>query len=543
MLTSIGDAYDVVVMGGGLAGLCLAIQLKQNAADLRIAIIEKHKHPVAESSHKVGESCVEIGSRYFQKTLGLQHLLDNQLPKLGLRFFYSFEANQDISKRIELGPSAFPPVQSFQLDRGRFENALAQECLQRGIDFCDETVVKGIKLGKNDHEVSVVQDNQTRKVRARWLVDASGRNGLLKRQLKLSRPAYHNVNAVWFRIASKIDIDNWSSCEQWINRVKIARRLSTNHLFGKGYWVWLIPLASGSTSIGIVADPKYHPFVEFNNFGRAVEWLKTYEPQCAAIIQDQSNLLQDFKTMKHYSHNCKKMYSADRWCITGDSGVFVDPFYSPGSDFIAISNCFINDLIIRHHRGMPIDMQVREYEKLFRAIYLAFLPLYEDQYSIMGNAKIMSVKIIWDYCMYWGSVALLFFKDKLCDCTFMQSGWVFLQDIYALNEAMQRFFRAWAEVDVSSEKQSDIFIDYTKMQFLRSLSQNLLEDVNDAELIEQFSKNTILVKELANEIILEAVRVVPDLNEIAPKIQSGRSDYLATMFDLFRLDDTNDSTH
>ena len=32
------------------------------------------------------------------------------------------------------------------------------------------------------------------------------------------------------------------------------RQLSTNHLFGEGYWVWLIPLALGSISIGVCAE-------------------------------------------------------------------------------------------------------------------------------------------------------------------------------------------------------------------------------------------------------------------------------------------------
>jgi hypothetical protein len=50
--------------------------------------------------------------------------------------------------------------------------------------------------------------------------------------------------------------------------------LSTNHLLGKGYWVWIIPLASGATSIGIVADPQFHPYAEFNTFERAMQWLK-----------------------------------------------------------------------------------------------------------------------------------------------------------------------------------------------------------------------------------------------------------------------------
>lgn len=100
---------------------------------------------------------------------------------------------------------------------------------------------------------------------------------------------------------------------------------------------------------------------------------------------------------------------------------------------------------------------------------------------------------------------------------------------------MQHFFRAWAELDLSSEHKSEIFIDYTKMQFLRSLSQNLLQDMDDTELIEQLSRNITLAKKLANEIIFEALSVVPELNEKAPKIQCGRSGYLGGMFELFRV--------
>ena len=40
------------------------------------------------------------------------------------------------------------------------------------------------------------------------------------------------------------------------------RQYSTNHLLGEGYWVWLIPLSTGPISIGVCADPRFHPFEE-----------------------------------------------------------------------------------------------------------------------------------------------------------------------------------------------------------------------------------------------------------------------------------------
>ena len=69
----IEDKSDVVIMGGGLAGLSLAIQLKNKAPDASIMVIEKAHFPRPEAALKVGESTVEVGSHYFEKILGLKN--------------------------------------------------------------------------------------------------------------------------------------------------------------------------------------------------------------------------------------------------------------------------------------------------------------------------------------------------------------------------------------------------------------------------------------------------------------------------------------
>ena len=89
---SLAARYDVVVLGGGLAGLTLALQLRQARPDTSILVLERRSFPMPEAAHKVGESTVEISAEYFTNTLGLkEHILSEQLPKNGLRFFWTPE--------------------------------------------------------------------------------------------------------------------------------------------------------------------------------------------------------------------------------------------------------------------------------------------------------------------------------------------------------------------------------------------------------------------------------------------------------------------
>jgi flavin-dependent dehydrogenase len=446
------ETYDVAVLGGGLAGLTLALQLRAARPGTSVFVAEKRPGPAPEAAFKVGESTVELSCNYFGEVIGMKdHLEQEQIHKCGLRFFLEAGDNSDLSERVEIGPPLYPPVPSYQLDRGRFENELGRRCLAAGVDLLQGAFVAGIELGDDGHAVTFVQGgpggDQTT-VKTRWLVDASGRSFLLKRKLGLEEDNGHVVNSSWFRLAGGLDIEQWvrQDDDEWFGRMKERglRRFSTNHLCGEGYWVWLIPLSSGPISIGIVADPRFHPWEQIDTLEGSLAWLREHEPQLSEALEGRRDQVEDFLKVEDFSYGCKQVFSgADRWCLTGEAGAFLDPFYSPGSDYIAMANTFITDLVVRDLDGEDVADRARAHDELYLAAYRTHLAFYEGQYGFWGNPEIMGAKVTANNILYWGANALLFFHRKLTDLEFMEAVRPDVNRIWALNTRLEQLLRQW----------------------------------------------------------------------------------------------------
>ncbi|HWH83802.1 MAG TPA: FAD-dependent monooxygenase [Burkholderiaceae bacterium] len=515
--------HDVVIMGGGLAGLTLALQLKQRFAELDVLVLERRAHPVPEAAHKVGESSVEIGAHYFAKVLGLQQHLDSaQLPKFGFRFFFC-DGRRDIDQVTEIGASRFLSVPSYQIDRGIFENFLGLEAQRRGLRFVDAAIVRHVALAEEGgqegepplHRVSFDAGGATHHVAARWLVDACGRAGLLKRQLGLAQPNAHDANAVWFRVKGKIDIDAWSKDAAWHARCDPphARWLSTNHLVGAGYWAWLIPLASGSHSVGIVADARTHPLESMNTFDKAMEWLRVHQPRLFDELDPKRDALQDFAFFRNFSYGCKQVFSAQRWALTGEAGLFLDPFYSPGSDFIGIANTYITELIALDRAGRPLGAHAQLYDQIYHSFYDSTLALYQDQYALFGDPEVLPVKVIWDYTYYWGVLAQFFFQGRLADLAALGALRDELAQCRALNQAAQDFLRAWSAR--SSKRNSAVMLDQASLPWFAELNRSLNDTLDDAAFRARIRASTAQLRTLAAEMLARAEREHPGLDGAA----------------------------
>src|SRR5690349_14431902 len=82
--TASPDRYDVVIVGGAIAGAATAVLLKRDMPSLRVLVVEKR----TAFDMKVGEATTEMSGMFLTRRLALwKHLEDEHLPKEGLRYW------------------------------------------------------------------------------------------------------------------------------------------------------------------------------------------------------------------------------------------------------------------------------------------------------------------------------------------------------------------------------------------------------------------------------------------------------------------------
>ena len=187
--------YDVAVLGGGLAGLTIAIQLKRERPETRVLVTDKRTEPAPEAAFKVGESSVEIGAYYYREMIGMRdHLEKYQQRKLGLRFFMPAGDN---SRHHQAGRvlHAGPPRRVHASDRPRAVRERAVPARPQGRRRRVPRLARAGRrsLGADRHTILMSQEDEECIATARWVVDASGRANILRRKLGVGRGRRHRA--------------------------------------------------------------------------------------------------------------------------------------------------------------------------------------------------------------------------------------------------------------------------------------------------------------------------------------------------------------
>src|SRR6266581_9478536 len=398
--------YDVVIIGGAFSGAATALMIKRKHPGARVLIVEKN----AAFDRKVGESTTEVSSCYMTRILGLANYLGHeQLAKQGLRMWFCNSMEQRFDDCVEIGPRYSARVQTFQVDRAKLDSHLLQCAVDAGCELLRPAKVTRIELdGPYRSHVSYGTDGSQHTICARWLIDASGRATLLARKLGHYRPNNeHPINAVWARFTGVKDWDSYDWREKfrdYMDACRTSRSWATNHLMGRGWWCWIIPLKGGDHSAGLVYDSRIFKLPDGAHLGERLHRHILTHPVGREIFADAKFIENDvraYSAMPYYS----EQVCGDGWAMVGDATGFIDPLYSPGLDFCSYTTTLTADLISRALNGEEVGETLKYYNHQFRITYRYwFETLYKDKYYYMGDAELMSAALLLDVGSYFAGL-------------------------------------------------------------------------------------------------------------------------------------------
>jgi 2-polyprenyl-6-methoxyphenol hydroxylase-like FAD-dependent oxidoreductase len=512
---------DVVILGGGLAGLTLARQLLLET-DRSILLLERRDHLPPERQ-KVGESTVQLAGHYLAKVLDLEpYLLHQHFMKYNLRFYWP-AGSSDGSRFEDHGCVAIRPfsnVPSYQVNR----NTLEAELLRRNQEsprFELVTSVRQLEVELDDsgpHTVRFSSAGEQRSVQTPWVVDATGRGRFLARQLGLRRELPIEHGSVFWWVEGTVDIERLTDRSRREVRLSPERRhlghiptfLATNHFVDEGLWFWVIPL-QGKTSLGLVFDSSVVDFAEVATAEKATAWVCERFPLFARDLPRRKVL--DASGFRRFSHDCERTISADGWAMTGEAGRFTDPLYSPGSDLISIHNTLITAAIVTGDEDERASL-CELYEQVMRAVTHAYLPSFDTSYNALGDQEVFTLKYGWELSVYFVAYVFPFLNDLFSDRRFILAFLRFFSRLGPINMGLHRLlsgFYQWKQQQGTPPPAQPIYFDLMSFPSLRNAETCFYRigvDVDEARQVLQ--EQLVHLEEMARFIVAHVVSVVED---------------------------------
>jgi flavin-dependent dehydrogenase len=376
-MSTVQDRYDVVILGGAFSGSSAAILLRRESPQLRVLIVER----AVAFDEKVGEATTEMSAMFLTRRLAMWHHLEaEQLPKEGLRYWFSNEKVTGHTNATECGGVIRSAVPAFQLRRDALDEHLLATAVGEGAELLRPSKARDVEILRFENKLTIEENGGTRQITCRWLLDATGRVTFIGRRLDLmQRNDEHPTASIWCRWRGVRHIDDICARDSGLAGRQVgSRRLATNHYMGLGYWIWVIPLGNNETSIGVVFDKRlvdlHHSKNRADDF---IAFLKAI-PALAELLDGATPRLEDLRFYSHLPY-VTKQYMGEGWALLGDAAAFLDPYYSPGLDHAAFSAEATASIIRRDAAGEDIGAAIAEHNETFvRSYHRFFRAAYKD---------------------------------------------------------------------------------------------------------------------------------------------------------------------
>lgn len=300
----------VLVVGGGPAGSTAAGFLARDGID--VVLLERDMFPRYHVGESLLPSCLEV-----LELLGAREFIEAQgfVRKPGAYLHWQGE-----QWTLDFGELRGRYQHSFQVSRATFDALLLQHARRLGahvaeganvreLEFCGERPVAAQWVGRDGAKHRIAFD---------YLVDASGRSGLMATRYLKNRQMHEVFKhiALW---------GYWSDVPQ----PNEARDGAITVASIPDGWLWAIPLADGTMSIGAVLRKDAYVAA------RKRAMLKQIYRDCIAAsdlisrITASGRLVSPVRSEQDYSYR-SSAFAGPGYFLTGDAACFLDPLLSSG---------------------------------------------------------------------------------------------------------------------------------------------------------------------------------------------------------------------
>ena len=208
------------------------------------------------------------------------------------------------------------PHYSFEVPRAEFDQILLDHARQQpGVTLLQPAVVEEVRFDPNGVDARVSEGGATREIRARFLVDASGRDAFVASRRGRRRPVPGLGKVAIFA--------HFRGARRWPGRDEGNIRI---FIFEDG-WFWWIPFAGDVTSVGCVL----HARTVRGREGPLPELFDAMIRRCRRVSEglEKAERVTPVHTAANFSYQVEPVVG-DRFLCVGDAVAFVDPIFSSG---------------------------------------------------------------------------------------------------------------------------------------------------------------------------------------------------------------------
>ncbi|WP_040785646.1 NAD(P)/FAD-dependent oxidoreductase [Nocardia pneumoniae] len=360
--------YDAIVIGGGPSGSSYAITMSQ--AGHSVLVLERDSFP----RFHIGESFLP----YTADMLELLGVLD-KMPGHGFPIKKGLDLIlPDGNRLVDLDVTGDEGYRTwtYQVERALFDKILLDAAAESpGVTVLQETPVKELMFdGDRIVGVRFERDGLMDSATAKYVIDASGRAGVITRQLGLRKTDNQLKMAAVFKHFEGLD-ERYNPTREGDTQIGV-------HADG---WMWAIPIRDDIISVGAMAPvDRLQASTPEKIFALGLERL----PRIAQRLTG-TRVWHDIRGERNFEYHSDTL-AGPGYFVVGDSGCFTDPIFSAGV-YLALATG--REAAKETHKclaGETSEVEAqRHYETFFKTGYETYYRLiravYDTRVGTMGT--------------------------------------------------------------------------------------------------------------------------------------------------------------